>query len=162
MSGVAPGEIGQGRISQRAEQRLWNTMDSSSKKENAGSHEVTNPHCQVWGSQQGSIIVMAQALPVFPSLHCNCPIYWMCVGLEGMTQFPSLWTKRNSIRLDEKDYVSLQRPGHRAEQRYGMEFYFDSLGRGLTVFYEWQEGHIAAACGRDCQLGPRICSHPSL
>lgn len=76
-SGVAIGYNGQGKISQRAEQGLWKTLGSSSKREDTSSHENLL-HCQSWRSQQGSIIVMDQAQPVLPNL--NYPTYWVCAG----------------------------------------------------------------------------------
>ena len=65
----------------------------------------------------------------------------MCAGLDSGAQFLILWTKRDSIRLVRKDCTLPRGCGHGVECSGWVGLCFDTLGRGLSAFYEWQEGH---------------------
>lgn len=98
---------------------------------------------------------MDQGRSVFPNLNCNYPIYWVRAGLECGAQFLTLWTKRNSIRLVRKHCTSPRGPGHEAEWRGCMGLCFDSLGRGLSVSYERQEGHTCHWLWKTASWAPK-------
>lgn len=118
--------------------------------------------CQVWGSQQVPSLLRTRKSPCFLIflIFITIILYILDVcrvggynpipaQVIGPREIPSDLTEITAYHLK---HVSV------AEYRSWIGLCFNSFGRRPSMSHEWQEGHMAAACGRDCQLGTQICS----